>query len=32
MLSSIGDGVLKLNQAMDGFIDEERMEALTGIE
>lgn len=32
MLSSIGDGVLKLNRAMDGFIDEERMEALTGIE
>ena len=32
MLSSIGDGVLKLNQAMDGFIDEKRMQALTGIE
>lgn len=32
MLSAIGDGVLKLNQAMDGFVDEERMRRLTGIE
>lgn len=32
MLSSIGDGVIKLNQAMDGFVDEERMRRLTGIE
>lgn len=35
MLSAIGDGVLKLNQAMeDGgtFIDEERMRRITGIE
>lgn len=35
MLSAIGDGVLKLNQAFeagDGFIDAERMRRLTGIE
>lgn len=32
MLSSIGDGVIKLNQAMDGFVDAERMRRLTGIE
>lgn len=35
MLSSIGDGVLKLNQAFEagsGFIDAERMRRLTGIE
>ena len=32
MLSLIGDGVLKLNQAMDGYIDEDRMKRLTGIE
>lgn len=35
MLSAIGDGVLKLNQAMDNggsFIDEERMRRITGIE
>ena len=35
MLSSIGDGVLKLNQAMENggsFIDAERMRRLTGIE
>lgn len=35
MLSAIGDGVIKLNQAMiedGGFIDEERMRRLTGIE
>ena len=32
MLSAIGDGVLKLNQAMEGFVDEERMRRLTGIE
>lgn len=31
MLSSIGDGVLKLNQAMEGFIDEQIMGDLTGI-
>ena len=34
-LSLIGDGVLKLNQAMEGggkFIDEDRMRRLTGIE
>ena len=35
MLSAIGDGILKINQALteaDGFIDEERMRRLTGIE
>ena len=32
MLSLIGDGVLKLNQAMDGYINEARMKRLTGIE
>lgn len=32
MLSLIGDGVLKLNQAMDGYIDEDKMRRLTGIE
>ena len=32
MLSLIGDGVFKLNQAMDGYIDEDRMRRLTGIE
>ncbi len=35
MLSSIGDGVLKLNQAMENggtFIDAEKMRRLTGIE
>lgn len=32
MLSSIGDGVIKLNQAIDGYIDEARMHRLTGIE
>jgi len=35
MLSAIGDGVLKLNQAFeagDGFIDAEKMRRITGIE
>lgn len=32
MLSSIGDGVIKINQAIDGYIDMERMRRLTGIE
>ena len=32
MLSLIGDGVLKLNQAMDGYINEDKMRRLTGIE
>lgn len=35
MLSAIGDGVLKLNQAMESggsYIDEDRMRRLTGIE
>lgn len=31
MLSAIGDGVLKLNQAVDGYVDEETMGDLTGI-
>ena len=31
MLSSIGDGVLKLNQAVDGYITEDVMGDLTGI-
>lgn len=32
MLSQIGDGVYKLNQAIDGFVDEDKMRRLTGIE
>lgn len=32
MLSSIGDGVIKLNQAIDGYIDKKKMQTLTGIE
>lgn len=32
MLSQIGDGVQKLNLAIDGFIDENKMRRLTGIE
>lgn len=31
MLSAIGDGVLKLNQSVDGYIDEEIIGDLTGI-
>ena len=31
MLSSIGDGVLKLNQAVENYVDEEMMGDLTGI-
>ena len=31
MLSSIGDGIIKLNQAMPDYIDEKRMHRLTGI-
>ena len=31
-LSLIGDGVIKLNQAIDGFIDSEKMRRITGIE
>ena len=31
MLSSIGDGVLKLNQSVEGYIDEETLGDLTGI-
>lgn len=31
MLSSIGDGIIKLNQAMPEYIDEKRMHRLTGI-
>lgn len=32
MLSLIGDGVIKLNQAIPGYIDEDKMRGLTGIE
>lgn len=32
MLSQIGDGVMKLNQAIDGYIDDDKMRRLTGIE
>lgn len=32
MLSAIGDGVQKLNLAIDGFIDADKMRRLTGIE
>lgn len=32
MLSSIGDGIIKLNQAIPDYIDEKRMHRLTGIE
>lgn len=31
MLSAIGDGVLKLNQSVEGYVDEEMMGDLTGI-
>lgn len=31
MLSAIGDGVLKINQAMEGYIDDKAMRDLTGI-
>jgi hypothetical protein len=31
MLSLIGDGVIKLNQAIPGYIDEDKMRGLTGI-
>ena len=32
MLSQIGDGVIKLNQAIAGFVDAEKMRRITGIE
>lgn len=32
MLSLIGDGVIKLNQAIPGYIDEDKMRGLTGID
>ena len=32
MLTTIGDGVLKLNQAIEGYITEERIHRLTGID
>ena len=32
MLSSIGDGILKINQAVDGFVDGEKMRRITGID
>lgn len=31
-ISLIGDGVIKLNQAINGYIDEDKMRRLTGIE
>lgn len=31
MLSAIGDGILKLNQAIPGYIDEKRIHRMTGI-
>lgn len=31
MLSGIGDGVIKINQAVDGYFDKEALEDLTGI-
>ena len=31
MLSSIGDGAIKLNQAIDGFITSKNLSELTGI-
>ena len=32
MLSSIGDGVIKINQAIPGFVDSYKMRKITGIE
>lgn len=32
MLSGIGDGVIKINQSVDGYFDKESLEDLTGIE
>ena len=32
MLSSIGDGIIKINQAIPGVIDEYRLKRMTGIE
>jgi hypothetical protein len=32
MLSSIGDGVIKINQAIPGFVDGYKMRKITGIE
>lgn len=32
MLTTIGDGVLKLNQAIEGYITEERIHRLTGLD
>ena len=32
MLSSIGDGVIKINQAIPGFVDDYKMRKITGIE
>jgi hypothetical protein len=31
MLTSIGDGVIKINQGIPGYIDEEKIKDLTGI-
>ena len=32
MLSSIGDGILKVNQAIDGYFGKDNVKKLTGIE
>ena len=32
MLSLIGDGVIKLNQAVPGYIDEDRLHSMTGLD
>lgn len=32
MLSSIGDGAIKINQAVPGYFGKENLRALTGIE
>lgn len=31
MLSGIGDGIIKINQAIEGYIDEEKIKDLTGL-
>jgi hypothetical protein len=32
MITSIGDGAIKINQAVPGFFNVENLEAMTGIE
>ena len=31
-LSTVGDGAIKINQAIEGFFDKKRLTELTGIE